>query len=294
LEEVGERYGRWQDTECRSLKHQLVSMEDPGTGRVPLDKFYGSALTNSSWSFMESVPYLRQLGALDETDPERMSVMIPNYVNSPSNCVASSKFYSVCCIDECENLLFTLEDRIAAPDATPALIEQMVSVLPSDTIPAPRELSTSLKQRLEEVATHHGGRVPLHGRLFAQWMHHAYPRECPYPHLSGTTNPLTAIAFMKQTGEDVEVSRDEIHDILSKASQTPERQIAEEDQVLPWSSEEELFVQRPAGAGGSEGSWLGKLGSLVGTLGMAGAVLNVWMKVEGRDKKCSGNQKYFV
>ena len=36
---------------------------------------------------------------------------------------------------------------------------------------------------MEQVASHHGGKVPLHGRLFAQWLHHAFPRECPYPHV---------------------------------------------------------------------------------------------------------------
>merc|ERR1719379_1625969 len=187
LEEVGERYGRWQNKECHDLKRTLMTMEKPGTGRVPLDRFYEDALSNVSWQFMESVPYLRQLGALDESDPERMSVIIPNYVNAESNCVASSKFYSVCCMDECEALLGALERHIGAPEATPAIIAQLVSGLSSDTVHVPRQLSASLKDRLSEIASHHGGRVPLHGRLFAQWLHHAYPRECPYPHLSGTT-----------------------------------------------------------------------------------------------------------
>merc|ERR1719384_1041018 len=35
--------------------------------------------------------------------------------------------------------------------------------------------------RLGEIAEHHDGYVHLHGRLFAQWMHHAYPRECHFP-----------------------------------------------------------------------------------------------------------------
>merc|ERR1719379_1480782 len=43
LEEVGERYGRWQDTECHALKTTLIQMEEPGTGRVPLERFYKSA-----------------------------------------------------------------------------------------------------------------------------------------------------------------------------------------------------------------------------------------------------------
>merc|ERR1719343_276672 len=136
-------------------------MEDPGTGRVPLTTFYKSALDNISWQFMESVPYLRQLGALDESDPDLKSVVIPNYVYSPANCVASSTFYSVCCIDECETLLGVLERSFGRPDATPKEISALISKLPSDTVMAPRNLPDLLNSRLQDIATHHGGRVPL-------------------------------------------------------------------------------------------------------------------------------------
>merc|ERR1719356_1430699 len=245
LEEVGERYGKWQNKECHDLKKTLVEMEDPGTGRVPLARFYKSALENISWQFMESVPYLRQLGALDENDPDAKSVVIPNYVYSPSNCVASSTFCSVCCIDECEALLGVLERSFEAPDATAKEIAALISKLPSDSVMSPLSLPTSLKSRLEEIATHHGGRVPLHGRLFAQWMHHAYPRECPYPHLSGTTKPLAAMAFMQETGEDVEISHDEIREIIQTTkTSTPQKTSIGEESGLPWSAEEELFVYR--------------------------------------------------
>merc|ERR1719428_2684434 len=44
LEQIGERYGRWQDKECRVLKQQLGAMELPGTGRVPLEKFYSGGI----------------------------------------------------------------------------------------------------------------------------------------------------------------------------------------------------------------------------------------------------------
>merc|ERR1719401_2807373 len=136
LEEVGMQYGLWQNQECQALKRTLMDIERPGSGRVPLASFYGSALNNGSWQFMESVPYLRQLGALDDSDPSRMSVIIPNYINSPSNCVASSKFYSVCCIDECEALLGSLETHIAAPQASAARIIELVSDLSSPTVQA--------------------------------------------------------------------------------------------------------------------------------------------------------------
>ncbi|CAE7384478.1 unnamed protein product [Symbiodinium sp. CCMP2456] len=47
-------------------------------------------------------------------------------------------------------------------------------------------LEGELSERLWEVAAQHSGEVPLHGRLFAQWLHHAFPRDCPFPHVSGT------------------------------------------------------------------------------------------------------------
>jgi len=243
LEEVGERYGRWQDKECRELKHMLVQREVSGSGRVLLEDFYGNALTDANWLFLESVPYLRQLGALDESDPLRLKVIIPNYLNSPSNCVASSKFYSVCCIDECDALVSSLELKIAAPEATLAQITEHIAVLPSATVEAPRELSTSLVSRLAMIAMHHDGVVPLHGRLFSQWMHHAFPRECPFPHESGTTRPLSQEVWVGDKNQPIMASRDEIRQLIEETSgfsSTDEIEVME--QGVPWSAGEELFV----------------------------------------------------
>merc|ERR1719253_1846561 len=110
--------------------------------------------------------------------------MVVNYLTSQANCIASSDYYSVCCIDECEDLLVHLEKSIAAPEATATRISELISALPSSSIPVPRSLSATLLSRLEDIGASHGGTVQLHSRLFAQWMHHAYPRECPYPHMS--------------------------------------------------------------------------------------------------------------
>ena len=33
----------------------------------------------------------------------------------------------------------------------------------------------------------HGGKVPIHGRLFAQWLHYVFPRDCAFPYKSGQT-----------------------------------------------------------------------------------------------------------
>merc|ERR1740121_3223966 len=83
-------------------------------------------------------------------------------------------------------------------------IAELVANLPSESVSAPRELPAQLLARLGEIAAHHGGEVPLHGRLFAQWMHHAYPLECMYPHESGTALPQTAEEWMERTGEQTQ------------------------------------------------------------------------------------------
>merc|ERR1719409_568290 len=65
-ERVGERFGSFQDQECQQIKATLLKIEERDTGRVRLSDFYKPAV-DGHWQFQESVPYLRQLGALDES-----------------------------------------------------------------------------------------------------------------------------------------------------------------------------------------------------------------------------------
>jgi len=244
LEAVFDQYGRWQDKECRQLKSQLSTLEDKtigvnGSGRVRLADFYGSALKEGNWQFSESPTYLQQNGALDTHGTER--VIIANYVNSPSNCLASSKFYSVCCINECEELMDHIEHRFAAPTATPGAITDFIAKLPSSSVAAPRELPQVLVQRLEQIASRYDGHIPLHGRLFAQWLHHAYPRECPYPHLSGSTTPQTVDDYMRQ-GRGVPVATRAEMTVFVEAAQSEGSTKAGGDECTEWSHHEELYV----------------------------------------------------
>merc|ERR1719221_2109619 len=187
----------------------------------------------------ESVEYLRNQGALDETDPDMPSVVIPNYVNSPVNFLTGSDFYAICCLDECEGLMRHVEQHIASSSALPARIAEVVSSLQSDTVDAPRNLSAALHSRLDEIAAFHSGRIPLHGRLFAQWMHHAYPRECSFPHVSGTTNPLSQLEFVEQVGvEFIGVSQEDMEKHAARVNITFEAPAA-----LPWTSVEELVAE---------------------------------------------------
>merc|ERR1719498_996611 len=246
-EAVGEEFGSFQDFECRGLKEKLMKMEYRGTGRVKLADFYKPAL-DGSWSFQESVGYLRSLGLLDESNPSEPSVMIANYVNSHANCIASSGYFSVCCKNECESLFGYLEQHISNFEAEPATIIDLVEKLPSGTVAAP-QISSSLRQRLDEIASTHGGSVPLHSRLFAQWMHHVYPRECPYPHITGTTDSKIPEEWFVESGSAVTASNEEMMQFVSVKStnftHSHGGDLPVED-LTPWSDEEELLVVRPA------------------------------------------------
>jgi hypothetical protein len=241
-ETVGERFGRFQDAECKGLKDALVKVEEHGTGRVRLSDFYKPAL-DGQWQFQESIGYLRQLSTLDESNPSEPRVMVANYLISQANCIASSDYYSVCCIDECEDLLGHLEQSIAAPEAPPETIANLIATLPSSSVSAPRALGKILRERLNDIAEMHGGLVQLHGRLFAQWMHHAYPRECPFPHMSGTTVQEGAADWTDGSGGDSVATEEELQQWT--VNSTSVETVEDVHSMMMWSLEEELIVERP-------------------------------------------------
>jgi len=245
VQAIGEEYGTFQNLECHQLKSALVKMDSTGNGRVKLSDFYRPS-SGGDWQFQESVAYLRHVGALDESDADSKSVIIVNYLHSQANCIASSGYYSVCCKDECESLLGYVEEKVAAPEATPATLAALVENLPSASVEVPRKLSPHLLTRLDDIAALHNGVVPLHARLFSQWMHHAYPRECPYPHVSGTTSQQDMDEWAMETGLESLASDEEIRTFTS-AEEPLAKEQEEGDRImasLPWSPEEELLVVR--------------------------------------------------
>jgi len=253
VEAIGERYGTYNLKECTTLKSELLDIESQKAGRVSLPDFYKQGL-KGVFEFNEKIEYLRDLGALDENDPARPYVIVPNYVGSRPNCMVASSFYVVCCPNECEDLMGKLEREIGAELAPPDKILSLITSMSSDTVSAPRTLSETLKKRLYKIADGNKGSVPLHGRLFAQWMHHAYPRECPYPHAAGTTNPQTPDEWMQATGQqDSKASKEELMAHVQNSTVTPIGKEARhqhhfEENELPWNEAEELLVPTVAKA----------------------------------------------
>merc|ERR1719162_1669591 len=200
-EEIGAKYGALNEGGCAAMKHQLLDEESQKAGRVRLPDFYRKGLARG-FEFTDKIEYLRASGLLDESDPKQPYVIIPNYMGHRGHCMEPSSFYLICCANQCEDLMGKLENAIASEMALPEQIIQLVSVLSSDTVTTPRKLSPMLIGRLYSIAESNAGQVPLHGRLFAQWMHHAFPRECPFPHEGGNVSPQTPDNWSRQPGHE--------------------------------------------------------------------------------------------
>jgi len=258
VEKVADEFtGKHAEIECQEIKEDLLEYERADTGRLVLADFYRAGL-NAKFFYTESKEYLRAMGALDETDLNLgPKVIVPNYVVSKSNCLASYHTYSICCVNECENLYGQLERSIAAPESSPGKIVSLVTALSTSTTRAQRTFSHGLLSRLDEIAHGHGGKVVLHSRLFAQWMHQAFPRECPYPHLAGTTSSLPAAAWSRHTGISYRIHvgggtrQNMTNELIKKLDRqfnaslnASDHELADVDsEELMWTSEDEGFVE---------------------------------------------------
>lgn len=175
VEEISEQYRSFNEHECEDLTSTL-DLEADSPGKVKLSDFYKEGL-HGAWNFTETPEYLSALGALDETqvDPH---VLIPNYVASRPNCLATSSIYVVCCRSKCESMMTNLEKAIKAPVATSVQIAEALS----------QPLLDTALSNLEALGVQHQGLIPLHSHAFAQWLHESFPQSCPRPHANGVSH----------------------------------------------------------------------------------------------------------
>jgi hypothetical protein len=201
IQRVLEEFGFWQDASCRTMKQHLIRLDPKGAGRVPLGLFYAQP-DMGSYRFSESIEYLRQTGALDESIKETPQILMSNYILGPGNCFSSSTYFQFCCINDCSSLMAAIEARVTDSEVEPLLLIDTVANASFEVTTEPSDekiqFSQPLVEKLHQVAARHGGKVPIHGRLFAQWLHFAFPKECPYPHLpvdQPSNGALTASDF---------------------------------------------------------------------------------------------------
>lgn len=235
---LAEGYGKWQNADCRDMKDHLMGLDARGTGRIPLDVFYRSE-AGSAFEFTESREYLRDVGALDESLKGNPSVLIANYLAGPSNCIASNAYYSVCCLSECEHLMNEIEAHTKGPTATHQQLLSLLSNMSSTTVDAPRTFSPDMTQRLAQIADQNDGTIPIHGRLFGQWLHYAFPFECPLP--MSAQNALTPSAWLNGAAIGTTQEREQHIQIAEDLDLAGEHSTAEwtEEEILP-------FAEQPA------------------------------------------------
>jgi len=234
------------DGQCSRMKGKLMDLETTGSGRVPLVDFYDSAINHGNPQFMEPIEYLRQLGALDESDPHQRRLVITNYIDGPSNCVARTPYYSVCCVDECVDLYRQLESKLGKPRATPD--EILSSVTGFKTAYVDRDqLTEPLVQRLSAIANKGNGTILLHGSEFTEWMHYAFPQECTNAELFGPAHWVTTEEWMENTGltaeADVEDARgwiQEMEEAEKKVRHDPASKFVAPNLIAPsaWTEQE--------------------------------------------------------
>jgi len=230
--------------DCRRMKSVLVGMDRTGIGRIPLADFYGKKADGDA-RFAESEAYLRDLGALDETSASfSKQVVIPNYLQGASNCIVTTPFYMVCCASECEEVLNDIQDSVGAPAASAEVIMGLVMSMENFDDEAP-SLDKPLIRQLHKIADTHGGLVPLHGRVFALWLHYAFPRECPYPHKAGTASATPMNQFTGSVASDDDVRS---YSAQRNSSQERIRDVERAHWMLQWLVEEEMDMGLDLGA----------------------------------------------
>eukprot|EP00928_Gymnodinium_smaydae_P076381 TRINITY_DN593_c1_g1_i1.p1 TRINITY_DN593_c1_g1~~TRINITY_DN593_c1_g1_i1.p1 ORF type:complete len:404 (-),score=57.21 TRINITY_DN593_c1_g1_i1:63-1130(-) len=238
VQEITDRYGRWQNKYCTEMQDALLDMAIPGTGRVPLSKYWGSMLTGGEWTFSESEALLRQTGSLEGSAPDQV-VRIANYIYSAANCVHLSKYYDACCVNECDTLLSDIEAQVDSSAVSPKRLVNMIESVRLRTMTDPIKLTPALRQRLEGIAAIHNGVVPLHSRSFAQFLHHTFPNDCPYPL---TEDPVAEADWVSlehpEAYVDLKVAQAYV-DAFGHVSTESAVQLYSE---IPWTDEEELFM----------------------------------------------------
>jgi len=214
-------------------------------------------------------------------------VIIPNYLQATSNCIVSTSHYLVCCTNECETLMGEIEVAIDAPTALPSKILSVVGSMSSHTTlddDEPAHLSAELIQQLEQVAANHGGMVPLHGRLFAQWLHYVFPRECPFPHKTGAVSSTTPGEY----GDHHIASKEDMRKHASNATSLDISDSVSKEELQwmsQWSEDEELTVDYSSEL---SGPWRRRFLIMVGLLFVLAAAWGGAISFGGSSGKNSG------
>lgn len=203
-------FAYWQSTECTGMKHTLANLDKESWGRVPLGKFYQAEGTGFlSAVFTESLEFLRSVSAIDDSVPDSPKVIVANYVYSIANAKNLLGDVGFTCRDDCVDVIGVLQQNFSTPSAVPEVILELVAgIVPPSSLTKERlgPLPAKLREKLYRVAEQQGGECILHSRLFMQWLHYAFPLDCPYPQPFWRKKRKERLAFLNNnysaTAED--------------------------------------------------------------------------------------------
>lgn len=208
VDRMSRQYGYYFADTCKNLRVALEESDVNGTGRLSLEEFR-SMKQVGEYSLEESDDELREIGALDESIPGKPLVRITNYVLSDTNCDTPSEYYNVCCFNTCRVIMQQLERAFKAPTVLPepllAAVSNISEMADKDmgiaALPFSGASLVRMQQSLEAISQQHDGKVPLHGRSFATWLHFAFPRDCPFPKQPTVTH-VTVEALKKAAPQE--------------------------------------------------------------------------------------------
>jgi len=236
-------HGVMQNDDCNRMRRILERDDTWRVGRLPLSKFYNKSFYEMELYFAEPIGYLEKVGALDGSVKGSPQVLIPNYLTGPSNCVSTALGHMSCCLSTCEDVMLEIEAAIGAPAASAAQILKVISKVQPKWAEARQKISKVLKQKLDEMAMRHHGAIPIHGRLFAQWLHFVYPRDCAFPNIIDNAATLSASKWTNTRSGSSESERRK-HVIDVPYVQPDVISIWEDTEVLPIHENGDLPVQR--------------------------------------------------
>merc|ERR1719401_3095977 len=235
------------------MKSALVSLDKHGTGRVPLNVLYEQPRFNDSkgrlmFRFAESQKNLRENGALDESVPSEPKLLISNYVLGPENCYRIRSYLTYCCLSECDYLMSEIERFVQGPTSSPSVLLSLVTNLSFILDDEAAPISDALVSKLDFIAERRGGVVPLHSRLFAQWLHFVFPLECPYPHVSishDATGKGLFTSFVRHETNSTSRLGGPVRSVPGSAEDVdPALSQWTDDEIMPLVAEEQSTVER--------------------------------------------------
>eukprot|EP00933_Yihiella_yeosuensis_P013494 TRINITY_DN1247_c1_g2_i3.p1 TRINITY_DN1247_c1_g2~~TRINITY_DN1247_c1_g2_i3.p1 ORF type:complete len:606 (-),score=120.28 TRINITY_DN1247_c1_g2_i3:188-2005(-) len=185
--EVLENFNKLSADLCVSLKSRFAQVEGGKLGRIAISKLRSASSAHLIGGFFrESEDYLREIGALDESDPKNRYLILPNYMTGPSNCDGSTSFYDLCCPNTCQAHMARLEKlEITQGKEAANVFMELWDMTDEEKhklgYRAGIEVDEKVHEELDAIEAANSGQIPLHGRSFANLLHRIFPSDCPKP-----------------------------------------------------------------------------------------------------------------